>query len=110
MLLLIDDAKFKAYAEQLNRIELKLDAVIVSTRKMETNMSALDDAVVALGTQVQANTDAEASAIDLIRQLADLITANATDPAAVNALADKLRSSADALAAAILANTPSSGA
>ena len=104
MLLLIDSAKFKAYVEQLARIESKLDALAL---KQETDMSALDDSIAALGTQVKANTDAEASAVQLIKDLADLIEANATDPAAVNELATKLKASADALAAAITANTPS---
>jgi hypothetical protein len=69
-------------------------------------MTALDDAFTGLTTQVTANTDAEASAITLLKQLADLIQANATSPAQVTALAAKLKSSADALGAAIIANTP----
>jgi hypothetical protein len=103
MMLLIDSEKFAALLEQLARIESKLDAL---TKQQETAMSALDDAIAALGTQVQANTDAEASAVQLIQQLADLITANATDPATVQELATKLKASADALGAAIIANTP----
>jgi len=64
-------------------------------------MSALDD----LATQVQANTDAEASAVTLITGLASQIAAAATDPAKVTALAAQLKSSADRLAAAVVANT-----
>ena len=87
----------------LSRIEKKLD---ILTRKTETQMSAIDDAVAGLTTQVQANTDAEQSSIALIRQLADLIHSNASDPAAITALSEKLKASADALAAAVVANTP----
>jgi hypothetical protein len=59
-----------------------------------------------LANQVKANTDAEASAITLLNQLSDLIRSAAADPAKVQALADSLKSSADSLAAAIVANTP----
>lgn len=69
-------------------------------------MSALDDAIAALTSQVQANTDAETSAVILIQGLAAQIAAVANDPAAVTALAAKLKTSADALAAAVVANTP----
>lgn len=69
-------------------------------------MSQLDDAVAALGTQVQANTSAEASAVTLIQNLAGLIQSNANNPAQITALAASLKTSADALAAAVVANTP----
>jgi hypothetical protein len=69
-------------------------------------MAAIDDALATLTTQVQANTDTEASAVTLIQGLAVLIQQNAADPAAVNALAAKLKASADALGAAVTANTP----
>ena len=62
----------------------------------------LDD----LKTQVQANTDAEDASATLLGQLADIIKANANDPAKVQALGDQLKAHADALAAAIVANTP----
>lgn len=65
-------------------------------------MAVLDD----LTTQVAANTDAEQSAILLLNKLHDLLVAAGTDPAKLKALADQLSSSKDALAAAIVANTP----
>jgi hypothetical protein len=61
----------------------------------------------ALGAQVQANEDAEASAITVLNGLAAKIAATAGNPAAAAALAASLKTSADALAAAIVANTPS---
>lgn len=70
-------------------------------------MSALSD----LQAQVAANVDAEASAVTLIQgiaqQLADALAAGpgGQDPALVD-LAAKLHASADALAAAVTANTP----
>lgn len=60
----------------------------------------------ALTAQVKANTDLEASAVQLIQGLAAQLAAAATDPAAVAALATQLKTSADSLAAAITANTP----
>lgn len=72
-------------------------------------MSAIDDAITELTTQVQSNTDAENSAVTLIQQLAALIQSNANDPAAIRSLAAKLKTSADALGAAVTANTPASG-
>lgn len=65
-------------------------------------MTALDN----LAAQVRQNTQAEASAIELLRRLSELLAQAAGDPAAIEALATELRTSADALAQAILENTP----
>lgn len=65
-------------------------------------MSALDD----LKAQVQATTDVAASAVTLIHGLADQLAASKDDPAKIAALAATLKSSSDALAAAVVANTP----
>jgi hypothetical protein len=56
--------------------------------------------------QVKANTDVEASAVLLLNDLAARLIAAKTDPVAIQALADQLKSGADGLAAAIVANTP----
>lgn len=69
-------------------------------------MSAFDDALATLTAQVTANDDAEASAIALIQGLAAQIAANANNPAAITALAATLKTSADALGAAVVSNTP----
>jgi hypothetical protein len=69
-------------------------------------MSAEFDALVA---QVTANTTVEGSAITLIQGLAAQLAANPT-PAQVSALSSQLKTSADALAAAITANTPAAPA
>jgi hypothetical protein len=65
-------------------------------------MSAEFDALVA---QVTANTDVEASAIVLIQAIAAQLAASPT-AAQVSALSTQLKTSADSLAAAIVANTP----
>jgi hypothetical protein len=64
----------------------------------------------ALTVQVKANEDAEASAVEMINGLAAkvaaLIVNGTVDPAAVTALSTSLKASADALGAAVVANTP----
>lgn len=68
-----------------------------------TNMAA---DLTTLTAQVKANTDLEASAVQLITGIAAQLKAAQTDPAQVAALANQLQTSATALAAAITANTP----
>ena len=60
----------------------------------------------ALTAQVTANTEVEASAVILINGLAAKLLEFANDPAAIIALAGQLQTSANALAAAVAANTP----
>jgi hypothetical protein len=60
----------------------------------------------ALQAEVARNTDVDSSAITLLNGLAAQIEQLKTDPAALQALADSLRQSSDALSAAIVANTP----
>lgn len=90
----------------IGRIETKVDQVLAKLIHLENLMPAIDDAIAELTTQVKANTDAEDSAITLIQELATLIQNNANDPAAIRDLAAKLKGSADALGAAVTANTP----
>ena len=78
------------------------------TQLMERNVSKVTDAINDLTTQVKANTDAEESATHLISELASMIGSNADDPTAVRELATRLKSSAEALGAAVTANTPHS--
>ncbi len=89
--------------KRLKRIEQKLDAILSFLQQWEKTMAA---SLETLTAQVQANTDAEASAIQLLTGLSALIASLKTDPVALQALADKLKGSSDALAAAIVANTP----
>lgn len=60
----------------------------------------------ALELEVSRNTEVDQSAITLLNGLAAQIEALKTDPVKLQALADNLRSSSDALAAAVVANTP----
>ena len=63
-------------------------------------------ALAALQAQVAQNTTIEASAVTLIQGLAAQIAAAAGNPAALTQLTTNLNASAQALAAAITANTP----
>ena len=84
---------------ELHAIRRLLQSILGKEEKTLTDLAALT-------AQVKANTEVETSAITLIKGLADQIAAISTDPEAVAALASQLKSSADALAAAITANTP----
>ena len=59
-----------------------------------------------LEVQVKANTDAEDSALVLINGFAARLAAAGTDPVKLKALSADLKTHADALAAAVVANTP----
>jgi hypothetical protein len=103
-------SKLDEVVKRLDLVEAHLasisSALALITLQGEINMSALDD----LTAQVQANTDAEQSAITLIQGLAAQIAANATDSTKISALAAQLKTSATALGAAIVANTPAAPA
>jgi hypothetical protein len=72
--------------------------------KLEAISMTLDD----LKAQVEANISVEHSAVAAFNGLADQIKAAALagDPAKIQALADELKASANALGAAVTANTP----
>lgn len=59
-----------------------------------------------LQTQVEENTNVEQSAITLLEGLGQQIADLKDDPAALQALATKLKDNSAALAAAVAANTP----
>ena len=89
--------------ERLDHIARQVDVIArVLAVEGKLIMAALDD----LTTQVAANTSAEASAILLIQGLAKEIADSASDTTKVQALAAQLKASGDALAAAVVANTP----
>lgn len=69
-------------------------------------MASLDEIQMA----VQQNAEVTTSAVALIEGLADqLDDLDPTDPAAITALADQLRTQSQALADAVIANTPEQG-
>ena len=88
-------------------INAKLDRILVILSALQKGEKKMAADLTTLQAQVQANTDAEASAVLLLTKLSDMLKAVATDPVKVQALADQLKASADALGASIVANTPS---
>lgn len=81
----------------------KLRGLVIRLLSAEEQvMATLDD----LKTQVESNVSVEASAITLIKGIAQQLADAGADPAKLAALQDQLKSSADALAAAVAANTP----
>jgi hypothetical protein len=71
----------------------------------EEIMTQLQD----LQAAVQAEDTVIQSAVTLINGIADRIAAAGTDPAALQALTDDINMQAQALAAAVTANTPTTG-
>ncbi len=85
--------------QQLDRIERKLDQLL---SQESTTMAAIDD----LTTQVTNTDTTEQSALVLINGIAARLAAAGTDPAKLAALTTDLKTNSDALAAAVVANTP----
>ena len=84
----------------------KLDnvlAILNNIQGKEVHMSVELDALTA---QVAENTAVEQSAIVLIQGIAAQLAALKDDPVAIAALAAQLDATSEALAAAVLANTP----
>jgi hypothetical protein len=79
-------------------LEGRLDALIAQGATMSAQLDALQ-------AEVARNTSVDQSAIILLTRLAEQIAANANDPVAMQKLADDLKASSDALAAAVAANT-----
>jgi hypothetical protein len=94
---------FQTEDEQLNKINHKLDVLIKGLDKMAIDLTALQAQVAQVET-------VEASAVALITSIVNELHANSNDPAAVQALADRLKAATDPLAAAVAANTPAAPA
>jgi hypothetical protein len=79
------------------------DSIVSELHQMRIDLSELT-------ADVQQTTSAEQSAVVLIQGIASQLADNASDQAAVAALAAQLKSGADGLASAMLANTPAAPA
>lgn len=81
----------------------RLDTLLTLVQKgfafMANELQSLED-------QVKQNTDVEQSAVQLLTSLHDKLVAAQNDPARMTALIGQLGSSKEALAQAIVANTP----
>jgi uncharacterized protein (DUF1786 family) len=89
----------KTSREKLDLIISLLKGVL---RKEEIMSKALDDLI----AQVKANEDVEASALVLIQGIAARIDEAGADPAKLAELSASLKTSADTLSEAVVANTP----
>lgn len=80
-----------------------MPATLADLAAMENRLMAeLDD----LTVQVKKNEEVEAAAVVLIQGIAAKLEAAKSDPIKIQALSNELKTSADALAAAVVANTP----
>lgn len=98
--------RFRRIDRTLATIVAKLDAVLGAQKIEQTEIIKMTQELTDLIAQVKANTDVEASAVQVITGLAAQIVSLKDDPAAIAALGAQLKTSADALGAAITANTP----
>lgn len=95
-------ARLDVHSAALAQIYNKLSELKQESENFMANVKADIDTLTA---QVAQNTTVEQSAITLINGLAAQIAAAGTDPAKLDALQAQLKTSADALAAAVAANT-----
>jgi hypothetical protein len=93
--------------------DTKLDQILSILKSMQTSVGLVKEEekkmaneIENLTTQVALNTSAEQSAVLLLNQLHDLLVRAQNDPAKLTDLITQLGTSKDALAAAIIANTP----
>ena len=84
----------------------KLDRILQILEAIQGKEENMSNELDALTAQVKENTDVEASAVTLIQGIAAQMAALKDDPAKIAALSVSLKASADALGAAIVANTP----
>lgn len=98
----------RSLSERLDHIERTLRLcramLLLLIRKENIEMAAIDD----LKAEVARDTDVTSSAVTLLQGLHDQLAAAiaAGDPAAIQAVADQLRTNTDALAASVAQNTP----
>jgi hypothetical protein len=91
---------------RLARIEQKLDLDLSLSRAQLQEQFLMATNLDGITQQVTATQDAEQAAIVLLGQLHDMLVAAGTDQSKLDALAEQLRTNKEALAAAIVANTP----
>jgi hypothetical protein len=89
-----------------DKLQASLGRIEVALQKLQIQETTIMANLDTLTAQVKANTDVESSAVTLLNGLSAQLAAVANDPVAVKSLADSLKTSADSLAAAVVANTP----
>lgn len=94
---------------RLARCEQKLDTNLSLSRALLSEEFLMATNLDTITQEVAQTGDAEQAAIVLLTQLHDLLVAAGTDQAKLDDLALSLRTKKEALAAAIVANTPAAG-
>jgi chromosome segregation ATPase len=77
-----------------------------STRSETVSTPSMEQAIEQLRAEIERNSSVDDSAIQLLSNLADKIEELKNSPAELTTLVESLRSQSDALAAAVVANTP----
>jgi hypothetical protein len=96
---------FLSIHTRLDKMHFSLTALHAAVNSINQKEKIMTAQLAALQAQVAENTAVETSAVTLIQGIAAQLAAAQDDPAAVAALVDQLNASADALAAAVSANT-----
>lgn len=101
----------------VDSLHAKLDTLIAQGAHVMSDLTQIDQSVSDAETRIAAVEGTEASAAALLAEISALLRANATDPAAIAALADRLDTAGEgldtsnaALAAAVAANDPNAPA
>ncbi len=90
---------FLATWRQLDRIESKLDRILTLENQEMADLTQIT-------ADVSANGDAVASAVQLLQNIKAALDAAGSDPTALAALSSSLEANTQALADAVVANTP----
>lgn len=98
------------FSRRLSAIEVALAAIRSDVATIKAQQEKLMSAVTDLQASVAAEDTVIGSAITLLQGLSAALAAAGTDPAALAALKSDIDTNAQALAAAVTANTPASGA
>jgi uncharacterized coiled-coil protein SlyX len=97
-------------SKKLDNIENLLAKTLAETIRLNKEIKKMALDLTVLTEEVARLETVEASAVALVKALADEVAANVNDPAALQALVDRIKASDDTLAAAVAANTPAAPA
>jgi hypothetical protein len=102
------EVHFHGEGEQTGGLSAKLDSLISLVKTVIEKEKVMTLQLDELTAQVQAVEDADQASIKLLQGLSDIIASIKNDPAALQALSDRLKTSAEALTGAVNTYTPPS--
>ena len=94
------------YQPEAGETTKTLALILNALTNLKNEVQTMGSDLTALTAQVTANTTVEGSAVTALNGLAAQIASLKNDPVALQGLSDQLKTSSDALAQAIVANTP----